>query len=82
MVVQCRDGYTRSGLFAVLWCIVERIKRDGEVAVAESVRMAKRRCQRIFPNEEQYRFCLEFAKQYADGCNTYENTEDGIRGKQ
>ncbi|XP_052219293.1 uncharacterized protein LOC127836657 [Dreissena polymorpha] len=82
MVVQCRDGNTRSGLFAVLWCIVERIKRDGEVAVAESVRMVKRRCQRIIPNEEQYRFCYEFAKQYADGCNTYENTEDGIRGKK
>ncbi|KAH3811380.1 hypothetical protein DPMN_139791 [Dreissena polymorpha] len=81
MVVQCRDGYTRSGLFAVLWCIVERIKRDGEVAVAESVRMAKRRCKRIIPNEEQYRFCHEFAKHYADGCNTYENTEDGIRAK-
>ncbi|KAH3811410.1 hypothetical protein DPMN_139820 [Dreissena polymorpha] len=82
MVVQCRDGYTRSGLFAVLWCIVERIKRDGEVAVAESVRMAKRRCQRIIPNEEQYRFCHEFAKQYVDDCNTYENTEDGTRAKK
>ncbi|XP_052219296.1 tyrosine-protein phosphatase Lar-like isoform X3 [Dreissena polymorpha] len=82
VVVQCRDGYTRSGLFAVLWCIVERIKRDEEIAVAETVRMTKRRCQRIIPHEEQYRFCHEFAKQYAVGGKTYENTEDGIRRKK
>ncbi|XP_052259348.1 tyrosine-protein phosphatase non-receptor type 14-like [Dreissena polymorpha] len=51
VVLQCRDGYSQSGLFAVLWCLVERCQRDGEVAVAEIVKMIRRRRKQVITNE-------------------------------
>ncbi|KAH3690939.1 hypothetical protein DPMN_192763 [Dreissena polymorpha] len=57
VVLQCRDGYSQSGLFAVLWCLVERCQRDGEVAVAEIVKMIRRRRKQVITNEAQHRFC-------------------------
>ncbi|XP_052217144.1 uncharacterized protein LOC127835014 [Dreissena polymorpha] len=74
VVIQCHDGYSRSGLVAVLWCLMERSKHDGEVAVAETVRLIRRRRQQVIKNEEQYRICHEFMKEFVEGCAVYANT--------
>ncbi|XP_052216900.1 uncharacterized protein LOC127834857 isoform X8 [Dreissena polymorpha] len=74
VVIQCHDGYSRSGLVAVLWCLMERSKHDGEVAVAETVRLIRRRRQQVIRNEEQYRFCHEFMKSFVEGCAVYTKT--------
>lgn len=39
------DGASKSGLFTSIWCILERIKSDREVAIADSVRMIRLRRQ-------------------------------------
>ncbi|KAH3792545.1 hypothetical protein DPMN_146041 [Dreissena polymorpha] len=56
VLVQCSDGFTRSGFFAVIGYTHERIKRDGELAVPDTVRVTKYRCHRVIPNEKQYLF--------------------------
>ncbi|XP_052219199.1 receptor-type tyrosine-protein phosphatase-like [Dreissena polymorpha] len=71
VVLQCRDGYSQSGLFTVLWCLVERCQRDGEVAVAETVKMIRRRRKQVLTNEAQYRFCHQFMKEYIEGSLVY-----------
>lgn len=37
------DGASKSGLFAVMWCVLERIKSDREVAIADITRMVRQR---------------------------------------
>ncbi|XP_052807040.1 receptor-type tyrosine-protein phosphatase C-like [Mya arenaria] len=64
VVVQCHDGYSRSGLFAALLCIVDRIKTDKEVAIAETVRLVKYRRQAAVADVEQYQFCHEVVFEY------------------
>ncbi|XP_052219188.1 uncharacterized protein LOC127836569 [Dreissena polymorpha] len=74
VILKCRDGYSRSGLFAVLLCLVERNKQDGEVVVAKTVRMIRRRRNQVSTNEAQYQFCHQFMKEYIEGCRVYANS--------
>ncbi|XP_052804200.1 uncharacterized protein LOC128234181 isoform X2 [Mya arenaria] len=74
VVVQCHDGYSRSGLFAALLCIVDRIKTDNEVAIAETVRLVKYRRQAAVTDVEQYQFCHEVVFEYLK--NRVEKVED------
>ncbi|XP_052807070.1 hemicentin-1-like isoform X2 [Mya arenaria] len=64
VVVQCHDGYSRSGLFAALLSIVDRIKTDKEVAIADTVRVVKHRRQAAITDVEQYQFCHEVVFEY------------------
>ncbi|WAR05223.1 PTPRT-like protein, partial [Mya arenaria] len=64
VVVQCHDGYSRSGLFAALLCTVDRIKTDNEVAIADTVRLVKQRRKAAVTNMEQYTFCHEVVVEY------------------
>ncbi|XP_052218424.1 receptor-type tyrosine-protein phosphatase alpha-like [Dreissena polymorpha] len=73
VVIQCNDGFTRSGMFAVMWCLLERIKCEGNVAVAETVRMVRKRRKQVITSEEQYRFCHECIRTFVEGCNLYMN---------
>ncbi|KAH3814147.1 hypothetical protein DPMN_142638 [Dreissena polymorpha] len=50
---------------------MERSKHDGEVAVKETVRLIRRRRRQVICNEEQYRFCHEFMKEFVEGCAVY-----------
>ncbi|XP_052805831.1 receptor-type tyrosine-protein phosphatase T-like [Mya arenaria] len=63
-VVQCHDGYSRSGLFAALLCTVDRIKTDNEVAIADTVRLVKHRRKAAVTDMEQYTFCHEIVSEY------------------
>ncbi|XP_052804951.1 hemicentin-1-like isoform X2 [Mya arenaria] len=67
VVVQCHDGYSRSGLFAALLSIVDRIKTDKEVAIADTVRVVKHRRQAAITDVEQYQFCHEVVFEYLKG---------------
>ncbi|WAR05208.1 PTPRT-like protein [Mya arenaria] len=64
VVVQCHDGYSRSGLFAALLCTVDRIKTDNEVAIADTVRLVKHRRKAAVTDMEQYTFCHEIVSEY------------------
>ncbi|XP_052804107.1 receptor-type tyrosine-protein phosphatase alpha-like [Mya arenaria] len=59
LVVQCRDGFTKSGLFVTLLCISDRITTDREVAIAETVRIVKQRRHSAVTNVGQYRMCYD-----------------------
>ncbi|WAR06313.1 PTPRT-like protein [Mya arenaria] len=61
------DGYSRSGLFAALLSIVDRIKTDKEVAIADTVRVVKHRRQAAITDVEQYQFCHEVVFEYLKG---------------
>ncbi|XP_052803536.1 uncharacterized protein LOC128233749 isoform X2 [Mya arenaria] len=70
VVVQCHDGYSRSGVFAALLSIVDRIKTDKEVAIADTVRVVKHRRQAAITDVEQYQFCHEVIFEYLKGRET------------
>lgn len=44
-----RDGTVRSGLFSALWCILERLRTDDDVAVADTVRLHRLRHPNVIP---------------------------------
>ncbi|KAL3878252.1 hypothetical protein ACJMK2_030617, partial [Sinanodonta woodiana] len=50
ILVHCINGAERSGLFCVLWCVLEKLKSDREVAIRSVVRQLRTRRQQIIPN--------------------------------
>ncbi|KAL3878255.1 hypothetical protein ACJMK2_030620 [Sinanodonta woodiana] len=50
ILVHCMNGAERSGLFCVLWCALEKLRSDREVAIRSIVRQMRIRRQHIIPN--------------------------------
>ncbi|KAL3878261.1 hypothetical protein ACJMK2_030626, partial [Sinanodonta woodiana] len=50
ILVHCMNGAERSGLFCVLWCALEKLWSDREVAIRSIVRQMRIRRQHIIPN--------------------------------
>ncbi|XP_052267609.1 uncharacterized protein LOC127869263 isoform X2 [Dreissena polymorpha] len=73
VILQCRDGHSRSGLLAVLLSVIERIKIDKEVAIAQEVRMMRCRKPQVIVDATQYIFCHDVALKYLENCIVYEN---------
>ncbi|KAK7484715.1 hypothetical protein BaRGS_00024000 [Batillaria attramentaria] len=62
-VVHCRDGYTRSGLFCVAATVLERLRKEGHVAVSYvTAHMRVPRRENIV-SVEQYEFLYEFVQE-------------------
>ena len=45
-----RNGADKSGLFCVLWAVLERMRNEREVAIAETVKTFRVRRPQIIPN--------------------------------
>lgn len=74
-VVKCLNGATKSGLFCVIWNVLERMRIDGEVAIPQTIRNLRHRRQQIIPNFEQYSFCYEAVLRHIKGSEIYANMQ-------
>ena len=45
-----RNGSDKSGLFCVIWNVLERLRIDGEVAIPQTIRNLRHRRRQIIPN--------------------------------
>ncbi|XP_053398611.1 uncharacterized protein LOC123556423 isoform X2 [Mercenaria mercenaria] len=73
LVVQCHDGAKKSGLLCVLCCVLERMKTDREVAIAETVRLVRLRRKQAIDNFDQYLFCYNTIQHYLESHSVYAN---------
>ncbi|KAM5194349.1 receptor-type tyrosine-protein phosphatase U-like [Mantella aurantiaca] len=73
ILVTCRDGASRSGLFCAGVILCDQIRSDGCLDVSQAVRSLRRRRCQFIPNVEQYSFCYTLAQSYLDSFETYGN---------
>ncbi|KAL3878258.1 hypothetical protein ACJMK2_030623, partial [Sinanodonta woodiana] len=73
ILVHCMNGAERSGLFCVLWCALEKLRSEREVAIRSIVRQMRIRRQHIIPNFEQYKFCHDVIFYSLEKSSTYIN---------
>ncbi|XP_053400082.1 receptor-type tyrosine-protein phosphatase alpha-like [Mercenaria mercenaria] len=73
VLVQCRDGSEKSGLFVVLMNILERARLDNEVSIPQVIRQLRIRRQQIIPNFEQFKFCHDVLLCHVDSNAVYAN---------
>ncbi|XP_053398634.1 uncharacterized protein LOC123556442 isoform X2 [Mercenaria mercenaria] len=73
LVIQCLNGAKKSGLLCVLCCVLERMKTDREVAIAETVRLVRLRRKQVIDNIEQYKYCYDIVREYIENHDVYAN---------
>ncbi|KAL5022774.1 hypothetical protein ScPMuIL_001929 [Solemya velum] len=59
MIVHCKDGAERSGLFAVLAAVVDRMKTDQNITIPCFIRDMRARRPQIIPTLAQFQFCYD-----------------------
>ncbi|XP_052685705.1 uncharacterized protein LOC128165327 [Crassostrea angulata] len=69
VVVVCRDGAQRSGLFCVLANLVEQIQLSGSVDILQTVLNVRHRRPQIVPCLEQLEYIYDFIKKYLESGN-------------
>nr|XP_060617079.1 receptor-type tyrosine-protein phosphatase epsilon-like [Anolis sagrei ordinatus] len=70
ILVTCRDGVSRCGLFCALSFVCEQIRAEGLLDVSRAARMVKRRQPRFIQDVEQYRLCYHLALSYLDSYSS------------
>ncbi|XP_071116767.1 multiple epidermal growth factor-like domains protein 10 [Haliotis cracherodii] len=73
LLVVCRDGATRSGLFCVVASAVQRLLLEKEVALQQTIRSIRFVRKQVIPNREQFEFCFDSLKVYMDRFQEYSN---------
>ncbi|KAK3580427.1 hypothetical protein CHS0354_035469 [Potamilus streckersoni] len=73
VVVHCLNGAHKSGLYCVMSTVVERLKVERDVAIAQTIKRMRSIRQQIIPNFKQFRFCHECVLQYMKTFETYSN---------
>ncbi|XP_025108233.1 uncharacterized protein LOC112572662 isoform X9 [Pomacea canaliculata] len=63
VVVQCNDGMTRSGMFCVLYEVINGARHDQEIDVYLSVRHVQNVRPKAVTTEAQYRYCYQVAQE-------------------
>ncbi|XP_025108223.1 receptor-type tyrosine-protein phosphatase kappa-like isoform X3 [Pomacea canaliculata] len=74
VVVQCNDGMTRSGMFCVLYEVINRARHDQEIDVYLSARHVQSRRPKAITTEAQYRYCYQVAQECKRQESIYQNT--------
>ncbi|XP_048256314.1 multiple epidermal growth factor-like domains protein 6 isoform X10 [Haliotis rufescens] len=67
ILVQCRDGATRCGLFSVVSSIQEHVLTAQLVSVDRAIRTTRNVRPQVIPTMEQYRFCHDIMMEYLRG---------------
>ncbi|XP_078317952.1 uncharacterized protein LOC111119360 isoform X3 [Crassostrea virginica] len=73
VVVMCRDGVKKSGLYCAICNMLEGIDWYREVNVYHSVRQLQLRKPEAIKSKIQYQYCYQVALNYLDSGNVYEN---------
>lgn len=75
IVVHCLNGYERSGLFCVVYTLLEKIKVERQVSVENIVRRVRAQRRLAISSVEQLRFCYQCVSTSLESYNTYCNYE-------
>ncbi|KAL4216721.1 hypothetical protein ACF0H5_024444 [Mactra antiquata] len=73
ILIHCRNGASRSGLFCVVSTILEKIACDQEVSIINIICQMRSRRSMAIPNKEQYIFCHKIVEEYLKTDNIYSN---------
>ncbi|XP_052764091.1 receptor-type tyrosine-protein phosphatase alpha-like [Mya arenaria] len=73
VLVHCRDGGSKSGLFCVMAFLLEKMAVEHEVSVVNAVRKVKARRPNAVPNQAQFDFCHDCVLEFVRSFKTYSN---------
>ncbi|XP_064617215.1 receptor-type tyrosine-protein phosphatase mu-like [Liolophura sinensis] len=73
VLVHCRDGVTKSGLFCVVWTVLERLKVDQNVNILQTIKQMRNNRPEIITDVGQLNFIHQVVMGYLDNFQTYAN---------
>ncbi|XP_064605807.1 receptor-type tyrosine-protein phosphatase kappa-like [Liolophura sinensis] len=73
VLVHCRDGVTKSGLYCVATSVIERLKMDKEVNIIHTVKQMRANRPQIITDLNQFQFLHQVAMDYLETAHTYAN---------
>ncbi|XP_064604299.1 receptor-type tyrosine-protein phosphatase kappa-like [Liolophura sinensis] len=73
VLVHCRDGVTKSGLYCVATSVIERLKMDEEVNIIHTVKQMRANRPQIITDLNQFQFLHQVALKYVETAHTYAN---------
>ncbi|XP_064605803.1 receptor-type tyrosine-protein phosphatase kappa-like [Liolophura sinensis] len=73
VLVHCRDGVTKSGLYCVATSVIERLKMDEEVNIIHTVKQMRANRPQIITDLNQFQFLHQVALKYLETAHTYAN---------
>ncbi|XP_064607434.1 receptor-type tyrosine-protein phosphatase mu-like [Liolophura sinensis] len=73
VLVHCRDGFTRSGLYCAASSVIAGIKLDQEVVIPRIVRQMRLNRPEIITDLDQFRFLFDVVWEYLDNFRAYAN---------
>ncbi|XP_053378702.1 receptor-type tyrosine-protein phosphatase kappa-like [Mercenaria mercenaria] len=73
IVVHCLNGYERSGLFCVVYKLLEKLEAERQVSVVNTVRKIRTHRKQSITSVEQLKFCYKCIAAYMEIYNTYSN---------
>lgn len=73
IVVHCRTGIYRCGLFCAVYTAIAKLKSELKVDVFHVVKNLRKCNRRIVSDEAEYLFCLEMLEAYIESSKIYSN---------
>ncbi|XP_063418822.1 uncharacterized protein LOC134701585 [Mytilus trossulus] len=74
LVVICRDGCTRCGIYVTLDLALEKMEIDEEIDILQVVRRIQTRRPQFLSNIEQFEFCYYALREILDSESVYANS--------
>ncbi|XP_076799411.1 tyrosine-protein phosphatase Lar-like isoform X1 [Clavelina lepadiformis] len=73
MLVHCRDGIGRTGVFCALMNLIERLKAEHRIDVFRAVKDLRDMKPGMVPSVELYKLCFKLLQQYLSSFEIYSN---------
>ncbi|XP_053395786.1 receptor-type tyrosine-protein phosphatase T-like [Mercenaria mercenaria] len=73
VLVHCMNGADKSGLYCVISAVIERLKIEQDVAIAQVIEEMRNAREQIIPSVDQYQFCHEAVLAFIHQYDTYSN---------
>ncbi|XP_060560020.1 receptor-type tyrosine-protein phosphatase kappa-like [Ruditapes philippinarum] len=73
IIAHCLNGFERSGLFCVVYKLLEKLEAERQVSVVNVVRKIRTHRPQSITSMEQLKFCYECVSAYLEIYNTYSN---------
>ncbi|CAE1305644.1 unnamed protein product [Acanthosepion pharaonis] len=71
LLIQCKDGITKSSIFCVLCVMICKIRMNERVSILRLLRSMKKKNPQIVTDYESYKFCWSVAEILQDENSTY-----------
>ncbi|WAR16532.1 PTPRK-like protein [Mya arenaria] len=73
VIMHCKTGGGRCGLFAAVWTLLEKTGIEHEVSVFNTIRQLRARRPNVVRTREQYAFCHDCVREYLQSFDIYSN---------